>query len=72
MTASVRQGSASALTAFVRAEARALELLKVPARVESEGTHFRVVIARYDSREAAEKALASYRSQGHVFRIVVE
>ncbi len=55
-----------------RAEARALELLKVPAKVESEGTHFRVVVARYDSRDAAEKALASYRSQGHVFRIVAE
>jgi hypothetical protein len=54
-----------------RAEARALELLKIPAYVESDGTRFRVVVGRYGSRPDADRALADYRSQGHAFRIVV-
>lgn len=55
-----------------RAEARALELLKIPAKVESEGTRFRVVVGRYDSAASANRAQAEYKSQGHVFRIVTE
>ncbi|HEU4364545.1 MAG TPA: SPOR domain-containing protein, partial [Candidatus Krumholzibacteria bacterium] len=55
-----------------RAEARALELLKIPARVESDGTRFRVVVGRYDSVGAAEKAQAQYRSLGHSFHVVTE
>jgi hypothetical protein len=55
-----------------RAEARALELLKIPAKVESEGTRYRVVVGRYDSQASADKALAHYRSLGHVFSVVAE
>ncbi len=55
-----------------RAEARALELLKIPAKVESEGTRFRVVVGRYDSQASANKALQQYKSLGHVFSVVAE
>lgn len=55
-----------------RAEARALQLLKVPSRVESDGSRFRVVVGRYESADAAEKAQAEFRSLGHVFRVVNE
>ncbi|HEX5133259.1 MAG TPA: SPOR domain-containing protein [Candidatus Krumholzibacteria bacterium] len=55
-----------------QAEARALEILKIPAKVESEGTRFRVVVGRYETQAAADRALAQYRSLGHVFRIVTD
>jgi hypothetical protein len=55
-----------------RAEARALELLQIPAKVEAEGTRYRVVVGRYDSRTSADKALAQYKSLGHVFSLVKE
>jgi hypothetical protein len=65
-------GGSHAWLESARAEARALELLKIPAKIESDGAQFRVVIGRYDSLDAANKAVAAYRSQGHMFRIVSE
>jgi hypothetical protein len=55
-----------------RAEARALELLKIPAKIESEGTRFQVVVGRFDSIDAANKAQAQYKSLGHSFRVMTE
>lgn len=55
-----------------RAEARALQLVKVPAIVEERQGGFGVLVGRYDTRKAAEKALASYERQGHRFQIVPE
>ena len=53
-----------------RSEARALELLKIPARVESEGPRFRVVIGRYRNFDEAEADRARYASHGHTFQII--
>jgi cell division protein FtsN len=55
-----------------RAEARALELLKIPAKVESDGSRYRVVVGRYDSSAAASRAQTEYKSLGHVFHVVAE
>ncbi len=52
-----------------RAEARALQLVKVPAEVEPTGERFIVLVGRFQTRTAAEKALARYEKQGHRFEI---
>jgi hypothetical protein len=54
------------------AEARALELLKVPSDLLSVGGKYRVVIGRYDSRREADAAVEKYRKKGHVFKIVAD
>jgi hypothetical protein len=53
-----------------RSEAHALELVRIPASVETEGPRFRVVIGRFPSFEAADQARARYRARGHVFQII--
>jgi hypothetical protein len=53
------------------AEARALRLLKIPARAQNAGGRYRVVVDSYTSREDAAKALRSYRNHGHEFAIIV-
>jgi cell division septation protein DedD len=55
-----------------RAEARALQLLKVPTEIVSSAGRHRVVIGRYESREKAEAAVENFRKKGHVFNIVTE
>jgi hypothetical protein len=53
-----------------RAEAHALELLKVPAHVETEGPRYRVVVGRYTTFDQAEAARARYARHGHSFLII--
>jgi hypothetical protein len=53
-----------------RAEVRALELLKIPSRVESEGPRFRVVIGRYATFDEAESTRLKYAQHGHTFQII--
>ena len=55
-----------------RAEVRALELLKVPAKIESNGTRFRVVVGRFKNAGEAESARREYASNGHVFTVIAE
>ncbi len=55
-----------------RAEVRALELLKIPSKIESNGTRFRVVVGRYSSADDAESARREFASQGHAFTVVSE
>jgi hypothetical protein len=53
------------------AEARALRLLKIPARAQSVGSRFRVVVDRYDTQPEAAQALREFRNKGHEFAIIV-
>lgn len=53
------------------AEARSLQLLKIPARVESIGDQYWVVVERHDTRDKAVAALRTLRQRGHRFSIVV-
>ena len=55
-----------------RAEVRALELLKVPAKIESNGTRFRVVVGRFKSAGDAESARREHSSNGHAFTVIAE
>jgi hypothetical protein len=55
-----------------RAEVRALELLKIPAKIESNGTRYRVVVGRYPTKDAADSARREYASAGHVFTVLAE
>ena len=55
-----------------RAEVRALELLKIPSKIESNGTRFRVVVGRYKSADEAEAARREYASAGHAFTVLAE
>jgi hypothetical protein len=53
------------------AEVRALQLLKVPAVVQTtSGRSYRVVIARYDTLAEAQKAVKNFEKRGHRFTIV--
>jgi hypothetical protein len=79
VTAPSRDGGAYVLLAgshawleSARAEVRALDLLKIPAKIESNGTRYRVVVGRYTSAGAAEDARREYASSGHVFTVVSE
>ena len=54
------------------AEVRALRLLKVSSSVERSGEQYRVIVARFDSRDRAETALAGYENRGHKFRILTQ
>jgi len=53
-----------------RSETRALELLKIPATVESEGPRYRVVIGRFATFNEASRARTTYRGKGHEFQIL--
>jgi hypothetical protein len=55
-----------------RAEVRALELLKIPAKIESNGSRYRVVVGRYKTSDDAESARREYASAGHAFTILGE
>ncbi len=55
-----------------RAEVRALDLLKIPAKIESNGTRYRVVVGRYKSADDAEHARREYASAGHAFTVLSE
>jgi len=55
-----------------RAEVRALELLKIPAKIESNGTRYRVVVGRYKTPDDADSARREYASAGHAFTVVAE
>lgn len=55
-----------------QSEVRALELLKVPSKVESLAGHFRVVVGRFRSYDEADEARRRYKSAGHIFEIVAE
>lgn len=55
-----------------RAEVRALELLKIPAKIESNGARFRVVIGRYKSDDEAQAARREFAAAGHAFTILAE
>ncbi|MCI0453096.1 MAG: SPOR domain-containing protein [Candidatus Latescibacteria bacterium] len=55
-----------------RAEVRALQLLQIPAKIESNGSRYRVVVGRFTSDDAAEKARREYASAGHAFTILAE
>jgi hypothetical protein len=63
-------GGTHAWLESARAEARALELLKIPAYVESEGPRYRVVIGRYGTYDQAEAARARHAGHGHNFQII--
>ncbi len=55
-----------------RAEVRALQLLQIPAKIESNGARFRVVVGRYASQDEAESARREYASAGHAFTVLAE
>jgi hypothetical protein len=55
-----------------RAEVRALRLLNVPAVVEKTGSHYRVLIGRYDSLEDANRAANGFLKKGHRFEVIHE
>ena len=55
-----------------RAEGRALELLKIPAKIESNGTRYRVVVGRYKTSDDADSARRDYASAGHAFTVLAE
>jgi hypothetical protein len=55
-----------------RAEVRALELLKIPAKIESNGSRFRVVVGRYKSADDADEARKEFASVGHAFTVLAE
>jgi SPOR domain len=55
-----------------RSEVRALELLKIPSKVESVAGHYRVVVGRFRSYDEADAERQRYRSAGHLFEIVAE
>lgn len=55
-----------------RAEVRALELLKIPSKIESNGSRYRVVVGRYRSSDEAESARREYASEGHAFTVIAE
>jgi hypothetical protein len=55
-----------------RAEVRALELLKIPSKIESNGSRFRVVVGRYKSADDAEAARREFASEGHAFTVLEE
>ena len=55
-----------------RAEVRALELLKIPAKIESNGTRYRVVVGRYKTSDDAEDARREFASVGHAFTVLSE
>jgi len=51
------------------AEVRALQLLKIPAVVESFQDKFRVTVGRYSSEKAARSAAGSYEGKGYRFKV---
>jgi cell division protein FtsN len=53
-----------------RSEARALELMHIPAWVESEGPRFRVVVGRFSTYDDADRARLRYSRNGHDFQII--
>jgi hypothetical protein len=53
-----------------QAEVRTLELLKIPAEAEPEGPRFRVVVGRFATFDAADRARSEYRAKGHSFQII--
>jgi hypothetical protein len=55
-----------------RAEVRALELLKIPAKIESNGSRYRVVVGRYRTADEADTARREFSSAGHIFTVVAE
>ena len=55
-----------------QSEVRALELLKIPAKVESVAGHYRVVLGRFRSFDEADGERQRYKSAGHIFEIVAE
>jgi hypothetical protein len=55
-----------------RAEVRALQLLQIPAKIESNGSRYRVVVGRFKSADDAEEARREYASVGHVFTVLAE
>jgi len=55
-----------------RSEARALELVKIPSKVEMVAGHYRVVIGRFDTFAEADTARRTYKDAGHVFDIIAE
>jgi hypothetical protein len=55
-----------------RAEVRALQLLKIPAKIESNGTRYRVVVGRYKSSNDADSARREYAAAGHAFTVLSE
>ena len=52
-----------------QAEARALDLLNIPARIYARGNSYRVVIESFDNKAKALSALRKYRTQGHKFTL---
>lgn len=50
-------------------EVRALSLVKVPAKVETDRDGYVVVVDRFASQTEAKKALKSYENRGHRFEI---
>ncbi len=53
------------------AEVRALELLKVPAVIETNSRgSYRVLIARYDTLAKAQEAVKNFEKRGHRFTII--
>jgi hypothetical protein len=65
-------GGVHARLESAEAEVRALRLLKVRASVERSGEQYRVIVARFDSRDRAETALVTYENRGHKFRILTQ
>ena len=65
-------GGVHARLESAEAEVRALRLLKVSASVEKSGEQYRVIVARFDTRDRAETALVSYENRGHKFRILTQ
>ncbi|HET6348296.1 MAG TPA: SPOR domain-containing protein [Candidatus Krumholzibacteria bacterium] len=53
-----------------RAEARSLQLLKIPTEIASEGPRYRVIVGRFSTFDEAAKARDTYRDLGHVFIIL--
>jgi hypothetical protein len=52
------------------AEVRALQLLRIPAIMESFKGNYRVIIGRFSSKEAALSAAKSYEGKGYRFKVV--
>jgi hypothetical protein len=63
-------GGSHATLESARSEARALELLNIPAEVESGGARYRVVVGRFASFDDADRVRARYRGKGHEFQII--
>jgi hypothetical protein len=65
-------GGSHAWLESARAEVRALELLKVPAKIESNGSRYRVVVGRYKTADDAETARREFAASGHIFTVISE